>query len=60
MSFMLVVNLRLCRLDRLLKLGDLEFEKLDRVLSGGLLSLKGSGELERRLELAGEGSRDDR
>jgi len=39
----------------LLKLSDLEFKKLDRVLSGGLLSLKGSGELERRLKLAGEG-----
>ena len=31
------------------------FERLNRVLSGGLLSLKGPGELERRLELAGEG-----
>jgi hypothetical protein len=54
MSFVLIVNLRLCRLDQLLKLSNLEFEKLDRVLSGDLLSLKGSGELERRLELAGE------
>ena len=46
---------RLCHLDQLLKLGSLEFEKPDRVLSGGLLSLEGSGELEDRLELAREG-----
>jgi hypothetical protein len=45
MSLVLIVNLRLCRLDQLLKLSDLEFEELDRILSSGLLSLKGPGEL---------------
>ena len=55
MSLVLIINLRLHRLDKLLKFGNLEFKKLNCVLSGDLLSLKGSRELERRLELAGEG-----
>jgi len=36
------------------------FEKLDRILSGSLLSPKGSGELERRLRLAGGGGLETR
>ena len=52
---MLIVDLRLCRLDQLLELDNLVFEELDCILSGGLLSLKELGELERRLELTGEG-----
>ena len=55
MSLALIINFRLRRLDKLLKFGNLEFEKLNCVLSGDLLSLKGSRELKRRLELAGEG-----
>jgi len=38
-----------------LKLGDLKLEKLDHILSRALLSLKGSGELECRFKLTGEG-----
>jgi hypothetical protein len=38
-----------------LELSNLVFEKVNRVLSGSSLSLKGPGELERRLKLAGEG-----
>ena len=55
MSLVLVVDLCLCHLDQLLELGNLVFGKLNRVLSRGLLSLKGSGELECRFKLAGEG-----
>ena len=55
MSLVLIVDLCLGCLNQLLKLGNLEFKKLDRVLSGSLLSLKGSGELERRFKLTGEG-----
>ena len=38
-----------------MKLSDLELKKLDRVLSGSLLSLKGLRELEHRFKLTGEG-----
>ena len=38
-----------------MKLGDLEFEKVYCILSGGLLSLKGMGELKGGLTLTGEG-----
>jgi hypothetical protein len=40
MRLALIVNLHLCRLNHLLKLGNLEFKKLDRILSGSLLSLE--------------------
>jgi len=53
-GFVLIADLRLSCLDQFLELGNLEFKKLDRVLSGDLLSLKGSGELESGLELAGK------
>ena len=55
MDFVLIVDLRLCGLDELLKFGNLEFEKLDCILGGGLLDLKRSRELKRGLELAGKG-----
>ena len=41
MSLVLIIDLCLCHLNWLLKLGDLEFEKADHILSGGWLSLKG-------------------
>ena len=43
------------RLDQLLELSNPDFQKLNRVLGGDLLSLEGSRKLECRLELAGEG-----
>jgi hypothetical protein len=55
MSLLLIVDLCLRNLNKLLKLGDLELEKVDRILSGGLLSLKGSGEFEGGLKLRGKG-----
>ena len=51
---MLIIDLCLCCLDQLLELGNLVFKKLGCVLNGGLLNLKGLGELECRLKLAGE------
>jgi hypothetical protein len=47
----LVVDLRLCRMDELLKFGNLEFEKVNRGLSGDRLSLESSRKLKRRLKL---------
>ena len=51
----LIVDHCLCRMDQLLELGNIVFEKLNRIPNRGLLSLKGPGELECRLKLAGEG-----
>jgi hypothetical protein len=56
MGLVLVVNHCLCYLDKLLKFGNLEFEEVNSVLSGDLLNLERSGELERRTELFREGS----
>ena len=56
-SFMLIVNLCLCRLEQLLELGNLVLEKLRHILSRGLLNLKGLGELEHVPKFAGEGSK---
>jgi len=54
MSLMLIVDLCLCNLNQLLKLSDLEFEKVDHIPTGVLLSLKGDGKLERRLKPTGK------
>jgi hypothetical protein len=47
----LVVDLRLCHVDELLKFGNLEFEKVNCGLSGDRLSLESSRKLKRRLKL---------
>lgn len=51
---MLIIDLCLCCLDQLLKLSNLELEELNCVLCRSLLSLKGLGELQHRLKLAGK------
>ena len=54
MSLIFIVN-PLLHLNWLLKLGSHEFEKMDSILSRGVLSLKGLRELKDRLKWTGEG-----
>ena len=55
MSLVLIITFGLRHLDQLLELGNLDFQKLNRILGGDLLSQGGSRKLKCRLELAGEG-----
>lgn len=54
MNLVFIVNLCPCCLSQFLELCDLEFEKMDCILSGSLF-LKGLGKVEGGQELVGEG-----
>ena len=58
MSFVLVVNLHLCRLDQSLKLSDLEFEKAESCSERRPVEPEGIGRARAQTRVGWRGSRD--